>query len=179
MHAHPLCTMMVAWVLLGGISLAAAQHEGGTTSNSPTQGHPNSDQTVGTPQQLSPNSAPGAGGSVPGATGETMPAKFSAENDRKDKVPLAVHEIDLSDDQRKMVFQSLDKDMPDAATASGRSETPLAPGTELPDGISMHEFPPSVVTAVPAIRDYKYVKLNDRILVVAPANRIVVAEINR
>jgi hypothetical protein len=43
----------------------------------------------------------------------------------------------------------------------------------------MKAWPTDVVSQVPAIRDTKYVKLSDKVLVVRPETRIVVGEIAR
>jgi hypothetical protein len=49
----------------------------------------------------------------------------------------------------------------------------------LPDSIDLQELPAMIVRQVPLVRDHKFVKLEDRFLVVRPADRAVVAEIPR
>jgi hypothetical protein len=174
----------IALALFGSFGWAGAQPTDptGHTSNSRSGGHPNSDQVVDTPQQLSPNSARSDGegskadGEVIGATAETMPAKFSADNAAKDKIPLAVQDLELTAAQKQSLLQMLNGE-PVATTGSAGTEVPPQPGAVLSEGFDLREFPIAAVEAAPALRTYKYVKLQDRVFVVQPANRVVVAEI--
>jgi hypothetical protein len=48
---------------------------------------------------------------------------------------------------------------------------------EVPSSIDLQELPPALAQDVPPLRGYKYVKLPDKLILVAPANRVVVGEI--
>jgi hypothetical protein len=58
-----------------------------------------------------------------------------------------------------------------------------APGPELaetlPSGGPLQDVPAAVMQEIPLLRGYKFLKLDDRILVVDPASRTVVAMIPR
>lgn len=49
----------------------------------------------------------------------------------------------------------------------------------LPASIALHDLPAMVTRKVPQAKDYKFVKLEDRILLVQPDSRAVVAQIPR
>ncbi len=51
--------------------------------------------------------------------------------------------------------------------------------TALPDSIALRDLPAMVTDRIPQVKDYKFVKLDDRILLVNPESRLVVAEIPR
>jgi hypothetical protein len=49
----------------------------------------------------------------------------------------------------------------------------------LPSGVPLQDLPAVVTDEIPLVRGHKFVKLDDRILVVDPTSRIVVAMIPR
>ena len=49
----------------------------------------------------------------------------------------------------------------------------------LPSGVAMQDLPASVTREIPLVRGHKFVKFDDRIVVVDPASRLVVAMIPR
>jgi hypothetical protein len=51
--------------------------------------------------------------------------------------------------------------------------------TTVPGSIAMHDLPKTLVDAMPLVKGYKFVKLDDRILLVNPADRAVAAQIPR
>jgi hypothetical protein len=144
---------VIVLALVGGATLAGATESANTGSTSPD---------VHT----------GAGSNTPiGATGQTMPAKFSAENDALDKIPIMAR-LPLTADQARMVRDSLAASSePDAGTAA------VGPATELPADVAIHDLPGNVTEQVPALKGYKFAKLADKIVIVSAPNRVVVGEI--
>ena len=101
-----------------------------------------------------------------------MPAKFSAENDALDKMPIMGHPLPLTDAQKRMVYDSL--------AANSEAETrgiTVGPANALPADVAIHDLPEKLTDQVPALKGYKFVKLIDKIVIVSPPNRIVVGEI--
>jgi hypothetical protein len=49
----------------------------------------------------------------------------------------------------------------------------------LPASVELQDLPAMVTRRIPPVRHHKFVKLDDRILVVRPADRVVVSEIPR
>jgi len=53
------------------------------------------------------------------------------------------------------------------------------PTHALPRSVELRELPASVTKDVPVVRGYKFVKLEDRVLLVSPLDRTVAAEMPR
>jgi hypothetical protein len=81
----------------------------------------------------------------------------------------------LNHEQRGWIFLGVINlpDVPDADIA------PPAATVALPDEIELRELPAMVTNRIPSVKGYQFVKLEDRILVIRPADRAVVAEIPR
>jgi hypothetical protein len=82
--------------------------------------------------------------------------------------------LPLSDEQRGWIFLGVINlpDVPDVDVTA-----PLA--TALSDAVMLQELPAMVTRRIPLVGNYKFVKLEDRILLVNPDSREVVAEIAR
>jgi Protein of unknown function (DUF1236) len=147
---------LIALALLGGVTLAGAAESENKGAASPDQ-----------------NTGLASGGPI-GATGHTMPAKFSAANDALDKMPIMGHPLPLTDEQRRMVYEMLAAD----AEAETRAIV-VGPAVLVPADVNLHAIPEKLTDQVPALKGYKFVKLTDKIVIVSPPNRIVVGEIKR
>ena len=81
----------------------------------------------------------------------------------------------LSDEQRGRIYEGV----------MGVADAPVAPAPApaladaLPSGVAMQDLPASVTREIPLVRGHKFVKFDDRIVVVDPASRLVVAMIPR
>jgi len=81
----------------------------------------------------------------------------------------------LSDEDRFYIYEGVMR-MPDAPVA----QAPAPDVAEaLPDEVPMQELPLSVLRRLPQVAGLKFAKFDDRIVVVNPASRIVVAMIPR
>lgn len=87
--------------------------------------------------------------------------------------------IELSDEQRGFLFLGVMNlaDVPDAHLPM--PEPLIESPAVLPESVELQDLPIMVTHKIPLVRHHKVVKLDDRILVVRPANRVVVAEIPR
>jgi hypothetical protein len=54
-----------------------------------------------------------------------------------------------------------------------------APDSTLPSSVALQDLPASVTHEIPMVQGYKFVKLDDRILLVSPLDRSVVAYMPR
>jgi hypothetical protein len=81
----------------------------------------------------------------------------------------------LTEEQRDRIFQHL-LGFPDAVRGNER-----VPGLaeRLPREQLLQELPASVIKEIPRLHAHKFLKLEDRILLVDPATRVVVAMIPR
>ena len=84
-------------------------------------------------------------------------------------------ELALSDEQRERIYEGV-MHVADAPVAQ-----PPAPAVAdaLPAEVAMQDLPAGVTRDVPPVRGHKFVKFDDRIVVVDPASRLVVAMIPR
>jgi hypothetical protein len=108
---------------------------------------------------------------VPGAPvdSQTVPAKFSEGNAALDKRPIMAFPLTLSEEQKQKLVAAIRKaDVKNAEIDPKLTE-------ELPVTVQLHEMPLSAKEL--GVSDLKYVRLSDRIILVNPTNRIVVAEI--
>jgi hypothetical protein len=82
---------------------------------------------------------------------------------------------EFSDEQRGRIFD----------VVMGISDAPVTEVTapevadSLPEEVSMQDLPNDIIREIPLIGGHKFVKLDDRILVVSSASRLVVAMIPR
>jgi hypothetical protein len=109
-----------------------------------------------------------------GAGPETMPAKFDENVAARDRIPVMARPLPLSDEQKHRIYDSV----------MNNAQIPVAqitaePAMILPHFVELSELPPGMGDAIPVVRGYKAVKLQDKVLLVSPPNRIVVGEIRR
>lgn len=83
--------------------------------------------------------------------------------------------LPLSDEDRFHIYEGVML-IPDAPVA----DAPVAEIDDaLPGDVALQDMPSSVIRKIPLVQDHKFVKFDDRILVVNPASRLVVAMIPR
>src|SRR5262249_10792774 len=82
-------------------------------------------------------------------------------------------ELALSDEQRGRIYEGVMR-IADAPVAQAPALADALPG-EVP----MQDLPASVMREIPLVQGHKFVKFDDRIVVVNPASRLVVAMIPR
>ena len=108
---------------------------------------------------------------VPGAPAQsdTVPAKFSAKNAADDKlITLAYTFKMLTSDQQQAIYQAL-KDRPAGVAVEADV------GVELPPAIQPSPIPEELAHRIPETRGYHYIVAAEKVLLVAPGNRIIVA----
>jgi hypothetical protein len=108
--------------------------------------------------------------------------KLAAENGGSELVTAAADpdttgsigpaSLPLSGEQRGRIFEYLMR-LPQTPAADVKPEA-AAP---LPSSVPLQDLPAGAVREVPQVQGYKFVKLDDRILLVSPATRLVVAQI--
>lgn len=167
----------VALTLLG--SAAWAQQQPSGTPDAGASPHGQVPGPNATPPQAEQNAKQGdtsvqpAPGAMPGS--DAVPSRLSEKNAADDKLPTVAYTFkDLSADQRRAIYQAVSAKPPaNAATAAG-GPTNVELGSVLPEAIPLAAIPDDVVNQVPRIKGFQYVKAGDKLLLVAPANRIVV-----
>jgi hypothetical protein len=112
---------------------------------------------------------------VPGAPAEseTAPAKWSDKILARDKIPNMARPLVLNDEQKRRIYDVVRNENKPVASVDAHMAQFLPPSVEL------FEMPSDLASAIPAVRDLKYVRLDDRVLLVQPPNKVVVDEIKR
>jgi Protein of unknown function (DUF1236) len=87
----------------------------------------------------------------------------------------ATRELALSDEQRGRIYENIMR-IPDTPIAHAPSPTVA---DALPQDVAMQDLPAGVMQEIPLVAGHKFVKFDDRIVVVEPASRVVVAMIPR
>ena len=111
---------------------------------------------------------------VPGATRQTVPSTISADNAAIDDLPIIAMQLPLTDEQKSKIAASLAK-----ASVAPAGTAAVNVTQSLPTGTTLQEFPAAATEAVPDVSRYKYVNLQDRVLIVDPPFWIVVDEIKK
>ena len=122
------------------------------------------------PVVTSPDLRLGKPSAVPGAPAdtETVPAKFYEKNAAADKLITTAYTLKaLTAEQRRAIFQAL-KDQPAGSAFNADI------GAKLPPAIELRALPAELTTQVPQTKDYQYAVADNRVLLVAPINRVVV-----
>ena len=81
--------------------------------------------------------------------------------------------LELTPTQRTTVYRTIVRERVAAPTAG----TEMRIGTRVPDTVALQAVPDAVAVEVPAIRTYRYMVVNNRVLLVDPATSTVVAEV--
>ena len=110
-----------------------------------------------------------------GATGQTMPAKFSQRNDILDRVPITALPLPLNNDDRARIYRAAMADRTPLAEDAGQ----LAPAGELTINQALHEVHPlpESVRGISGMARLGYIKTKNKVFLVEPDTRIVVDEI--
>ncbi len=104
---------------------------------------------------------------------QTVPAKFSQRNAALDALPTMAQPLPLTDQQKQQIFAAVSKSNAPVATTAAK------PADQLPMSVALNDLPADAAQQVPWAKDYKFVKLTDKVLVVSANNRIVVGEIGK
>jgi hypothetical protein len=169
--------------LIGSAAFAAAQQPSPPISDQQQSRHDKAQETTSgkagkdEPSSHAPSARPedspvlvNGALSVPGAATDTdtVPSKFSEKNAADDKlITIAYTFKTLTDEERRLIYRGL-KD--EAAGSAFNADV----GVVLPVQVALRPVPAPVAARVPQTRDYQYAVAGDRVLLVSPANRIVV-----
>jgi hypothetical protein len=108
---------------------------------------------------------------VPGASRDTQttPAKFSRKNAESDRLTTLAHTLTILPQQEARAIYTTLKDEP--PSLAFRADV----GTKLPAEVELRSMPSELTKRVPLLEGYRYTVAGDRVMVVYPATRFVVA----
>jgi Protein of unknown function (DUF1236) len=104
-----------------------------------------------------------------------LTAVGSSRNSRDGVQERRTPELAINDEQREQIFEIVMR-ISDAPVAKG--PTPEI-SDALPEQVPMQDLPADVSQDIPLVQGHKFVKFDDRILIVHPSSRLVVAMIPR
>jgi hypothetical protein len=81
--------------------------------------------------------------------------------------------LQLTPVQRQRVYRTIVRE----GVSPARPTVEYRVGTRVPENVQLYSVPQEVAVEVPAIRSYKYVVVNDRVVLIDPATSEVVAEL--
>ena len=83
--------------------------------------------------------------------------------------PGAQTKLQLSQQQKQQIGQALGNEQAQAGAAGAQAQV----GSKLPASMTTHPMPGSVTAQVPATKDFHFVKLQDRVLIVDPKDQMI------
>jgi len=81
--------------------------------------------------------------------------------------------LQLTPVQRQKVYRTIVRER----VTPARPTVEYRVGTRVPESVELYAMPQEVAVEVPAIRSYKYMVVNDRVVLIDPATSEVVAEL--
>lgn len=98
-----------------------------------------------------------------------------ADGGMRPKELVMIEQLPLSDEQRGFIYESVMRivDAPVAHAPAPEAADPLS------DSVAMQDLPAGLIHDIPLVQDHKFVKFEDRIVVIEPTTRAVVAMIPR
>jgi hypothetical protein len=121
------------------------------------------------------DTASGPASSTPlGATGQTMPSTLSESNAALDRLPVVGLQFPLTGEQKQLIAKSV-SGVPSVQTKANLTNTHVA--TTLPVDVPAQPFSDGLTQQLPGASHYKYLKLDNRVLIIDPVFLSVVGEI--
>jgi uncharacterized protein DUF1236 len=105
-----------------------------------------------------------------GAGATTASAQTTITREPQNRV--VVQQIELTPAQRSKIYRTIVRDR--AAPPAGMD---VRVGAFVPETVPLQAVPEAIALEVPAVRSYRYMVINNRVLLVDPATSTVVAEI--
>lgn len=85
---------------------------------------------------------------------------------------VTTHPLELTPVQRRTIYRTIVREPVEMAPPAVEYRV----GSRVPRGARLYEVPDDVAVEVPAVRSYRYMRVNNRVVLVDPATSEVVAE---
>jgi hypothetical protein len=92
----------------------------------------------------------------------------------REAAPVVRQRVELTPQQRTTVYRTIVKDR---TVAAAPGDVELRVGARVPATAQLYAIPQSVAVEVPTVQAYKYMVVNNRVVLVDPATSTVVGEI--
>jgi hypothetical protein len=113
-------------------------------------------------------------GAPPGSSPQTTPSTISAQNAAEDRLSIEQRRLQLTDSEKQALRSRILADEQGAAGTPDSRVAQARVGNVLPSSVAMYALPPQAVQQVPDVKDFKYVRAGDRLLIVDPESWLVV-----
>ncbi|MBX6329184.1 MAG: DUF1236 domain-containing protein [Pseudolabrys sp.] len=108
-----------------------------------------------------------------GAAAATAQTTVITREPVESRTVITRERVQLTPVQRETIYRTIVRERVAPAPPTVTYEV----GARLPDTVELYDIPQAVAVEVPAIRSYKYIYVNGRVVLVDPATSEVVAEI--
>jgi Protein of unknown function (DUF1236) len=163
-------TLAIALIAGAGIGWSAANDQQTNPGSSGDTQHVGSEPPSSVPN--TPSGAQAAPAGPIGASGDTMPAKYSEKNAADDKLPLGGYRLKhLTDAERQAIYRSVSKGK---APSVPNRDVHAEVGNLVPNSVSLQPLPGDITAQIPDTRDLKFVTAQDKVVLVDPVNMMVV-----
>jgi hypothetical protein len=92
----------------------------------------------------------------------------------REPTPVVRQRVELTPVQRSTVYRTIVQQRPVVAAPAG---VEVQVGAPIPAGAQLYAIPDTVAIEVPTVKSYKYMMVNNRVVLVDPATSLVVGEI--
>lgn len=132
----------------------------------------NSGAATAGPQNPAIGAAPA--GAPPGSSPQTMPSTISVQNAAEDRLSIEQRRLQLTDEEKQALRSSILGDKQAGSEAADARVAQAKIGNVLPSSVAMVALPAQAISQVPDVKDFKYVRAGERLLIVDPENWLVV-----
>ena len=110
---------------------------------------------------------------VAGATAASAQTTVITREPVESRTVVTTEPLELTPVQRRTIYRTIVRER----VAPAEPTIEYRVGARLPDSVRLYSVPQEVAVEVPAIRSYKYMVVNNRVVLVDPATSQVVEEV--
>ena len=110
---------------------------------------------------------------VAGATTASAQTTIITREPVETRTAVTTEPLELTPVQRRTIYRTIVRER----VAPAEPTVEYRVGARLPDSVRLYSIPQEVAVEVPKIRSYKYMVVNDRVVLVDPATSLVVEEV--
>jgi len=110
---------------------------------------------------------------VAGATAASAQTTVITREPVESRAVVTTEPLELTPVQRRTIYRTIVRER----VAPAEPTIEYRVGARLPDSVRLYSVPQEVAVEVPAIRSYKYMVVNNRVVLVDPATSQVVEEV--
>ena len=110
---------------------------------------------------------------VAGATAASAQTTVITREPVESRTVVTTEPLELTPVQRRTIYRTIVRER----VAPAEPTIEYRVGARLPDSVRLYSVPQEVAVEVPMIRSYKYMVVNNRVVLVDPATSLVVEEV--